>query len=454
MRAFANNPRCRGEPIASFLIKPIQRIMRYLLLLRTLDKKTPDMHPDKVGLSDAITKLDSVNDFVNSELKRHQDLTKLRQIEENFDWEITLIESDRPKRRLIRESTYVCHCHFKQDSPGPTEWTVSTMNGLKPEFKKLNFYILTDMIIVFEIKNSGEFVLIANTGISACTAFILADDTQRELSSINEAEARKTSDTIEISQNTAEFIVLDSFDLSIFIQQPDKKSSSELAQELQHLIENRRKSTLSVSQREAPESKSLAPSPSASGTDQARLRRRIFESRINVEEDLQAALGPAEDDDFEFEDAKLEYSGYVSVYKIKQTKKDKQLHQITFSSERLKIFFYEDFLFFCEEEDKSYNYVDSIQLSDFYIVRDLTQVASSVFSEIGCKLVVKDSNQGLAFALASADRSFYYILIPETEETKSLVVQLLKIYCKGSLCSICKKRFGGLFNSKHVCWMW
>ena len=38
------DPRCRGQNLESFLIMPIQRVPRYLLLLTELRKRTPADH--------------------------------------------------------------------------------------------------------------------------------------------------------------------------------------------------------------------------------------------------------------------------------------------------------------------------------------------------------------------------------------------------------------------------
>ncbi|KAM6186631.1 dynamin-binding protein isoform 2-T2 [Rhynchocyon petersi] len=59
--------------LGSFLIKPVQRIMRYPLLLVELLNATPESHPDKVHLTSAVLAVKEINININ-EYKRRKDL--------------------------------------------------------------------------------------------------------------------------------------------------------------------------------------------------------------------------------------------------------------------------------------------------------------------------------------------------------------------------------------------
>ncbi|XP_040217391.1 dynamin-binding protein isoform X1 [Rana temporaria] len=59
--------------LGSFLIKPVQRIMRYPLLLMELVGATPDSHPDKNPIKDAVRAVKEINVNIN-EYKRRKDL--------------------------------------------------------------------------------------------------------------------------------------------------------------------------------------------------------------------------------------------------------------------------------------------------------------------------------------------------------------------------------------------
>uniref|UniRef100_A0A8C0F476 Dynamin-binding protein n=1 Tax=Bubo bubo TaxID=30461 RepID=A0A8C0F476_BUBBB len=59
--------------LGSFLIKPVQRVMRYPLLLMELLNATPDAHPDKAPLTAAVLAVKEINVNIN-EYKRRKDL--------------------------------------------------------------------------------------------------------------------------------------------------------------------------------------------------------------------------------------------------------------------------------------------------------------------------------------------------------------------------------------------
>lgn len=59
--------------LGSFLIKPVQRVMRYPLLLMELLNSTPESHRDKVPLTNAVLEVKDINVNIN-EYKRRKDL--------------------------------------------------------------------------------------------------------------------------------------------------------------------------------------------------------------------------------------------------------------------------------------------------------------------------------------------------------------------------------------------
>lgn len=70
----------RGKPnlldMGSLLIKPVQRIMKYPLLLRELWQATPEDHPDHRPLQEAFTAAKIINVNIN-EFKRRKDIGKI-----------------------------------------------------------------------------------------------------------------------------------------------------------------------------------------------------------------------------------------------------------------------------------------------------------------------------------------------------------------------------------------
>ena len=67
---FLMSSACGGLFLDSFLITPVQRIPRYLLLLQEILKKTPDTHPDHEGLKLAVKDMAAVATQVHFERAR------------------------------------------------------------------------------------------------------------------------------------------------------------------------------------------------------------------------------------------------------------------------------------------------------------------------------------------------------------------------------------------------
>ncbi|EAU91189.2 hypothetical protein CC1G_06824 [Coprinopsis cinerea okayama7 len=61
--------------LASLLIKPVQRLLKYPLLLTAIIEETPDSHPDKQNLKDARTQMEEVARNVN-EIRRRAEVVK------------------------------------------------------------------------------------------------------------------------------------------------------------------------------------------------------------------------------------------------------------------------------------------------------------------------------------------------------------------------------------------
>ena len=57
--------------LMSYLIMPIQRIPRYVLLLSDLLKFTDPTHPDHKNLTEAVAKVEGVARFINEKVKFH-----------------------------------------------------------------------------------------------------------------------------------------------------------------------------------------------------------------------------------------------------------------------------------------------------------------------------------------------------------------------------------------------
>eukprot|EP01133_Synstelium_polycarpum_P006711 gene6711-7804_t len=97
-------PECRQGHLDSFLIKPIQRLCKYPLLLRELIKNSPEGHPDIPSLEEAYSKIQTAVITVNENKRKAEVQQKMYKIHEQLE---TTEKFDflTPTRYLIREDT-------------------------------------------------------------------------------------------------------------------------------------------------------------------------------------------------------------------------------------------------------------------------------------------------------------------------------------------------------------
>jgi len=75
---------CKGQPLISYLITPVQRLPRYSLLLRELIVATPDTHADSAYLTKAIEKINEVNNYLNDKKKEAEHHFKMVELSERL----------------------------------------------------------------------------------------------------------------------------------------------------------------------------------------------------------------------------------------------------------------------------------------------------------------------------------------------------------------------------------
>ena len=95
-------PECRQMELSSFLIKPVQRICKYPLLIRELIKNTNEQHPDRQDLEKAAVKIDTVVTIVNEAARKTESIRKMLELQSNISNKIVIMS---PSRTLVSEST-------------------------------------------------------------------------------------------------------------------------------------------------------------------------------------------------------------------------------------------------------------------------------------------------------------------------------------------------------------
>ncbi|KAM9983283.1 hypothetical protein ACTFIZ_000183 [Dictyostelium cf. discoideum] len=103
-----------GLDLYSYLIMPIQRIVRYILLLKEVIKYTPSTHPDYQMLQNAKENIKRVADHVNESKMAVENKRKISSIQDSIqNLQFNLMEKERT---YIREGFLEIEDTFKKDS--------------------------------------------------------------------------------------------------------------------------------------------------------------------------------------------------------------------------------------------------------------------------------------------------------------------------------------------------
>ncbi|KAJ3299651.1 cytochrome c oxidase subunit 1 [Borealophlyctis nickersoniae] len=98
-------PDCRGLDIGAFLLKPVQRICKYPLLLRELFKHTPPGHPDHQALEASLRLINNVVDVVNERRRFVENQQKLFSVMAKMEFTDKLHLTHEPSRTYKYEGT-------------------------------------------------------------------------------------------------------------------------------------------------------------------------------------------------------------------------------------------------------------------------------------------------------------------------------------------------------------
>ena len=96
-----------GLDLSSYLIMPVQRIPRYLLLLGTLLEATPEDHPDRKGLQVAATKARQLTDEINENKRITEERRKWLETEKQLDTIPASFAANNATRRLIKKGLLI-----------------------------------------------------------------------------------------------------------------------------------------------------------------------------------------------------------------------------------------------------------------------------------------------------------------------------------------------------------
>uniref|UniRef100_A0A8D0HFK2 Intersectin 2 n=1 Tax=Sphenodon punctatus TaxID=8508 RepID=A0A8D0HFK2_SPHPU len=87
LKKLASDPRCKGMPLSSFLLKPMQRITRYPLLIKSILENTAENHPDHSNLKLALERAEELCSQVNEGVREKENSDRLEWIQSHIQCE-------------------------------------------------------------------------------------------------------------------------------------------------------------------------------------------------------------------------------------------------------------------------------------------------------------------------------------------------------------------------------
>lgn len=151
------DPRCRGLFLQSFLIKPIQRVCKYPLLLRELIRYTPEEHPDFQPLQNAFEKINAVVANINEGQRQAEGLQRIIDLQKLIDGVDSLVA---PGRNFKKEGEL---SYYKSSKSKHAE--------------KRHVFFFSDLILVTIKRGEKKFEHKLSISLENCTLTVLADST-------------------------------------------------------------------------------------------------------------------------------------------------------------------------------------------------------------------------------------------------------------------------------------
>uniref|UniRef100_A0A8C7B6T1 Intersectin 2 n=2 Tax=Neovison vison TaxID=452646 RepID=A0A8C7B6T1_NEOVI len=147
LKKLASDPRCKGMPLSSFLLKPMQRITRYPLLIRSILENTLENHVDHSSLKLALERAEELCSQVNEGVREKENSDRL-------EWIQAHVQCDGLAEQLIFNSLTNCLGPRKLLHSGKLYKTKS--NKELHGFLFNDFLLLTHMVKQFAVSSGSE----------------------------------------------------------------------------------------------------------------------------------------------------------------------------------------------------------------------------------------------------------------------------------------------------------
>ena len=134
----AQLPESKNLGLGYFLIKPVQRVCKYPLLLRELLRNTEETHPDYENLSKALPKIETVVAIINEGARHTENVHKMIDLQNRFSTRINIIG---PSRTMMKSGTIA-------------------VKNVYNEIKTREVFLFNDMLIISKMQDGDKLKLI------------------------------------------------------------------------------------------------------------------------------------------------------------------------------------------------------------------------------------------------------------------------------------------------------
>ncbi|TSK17904.1 Intersectin-1 [Bagarius yarrelli] len=136
VKRLAMDPRCKGMPLSSFLLKPMQRVTRYPLIIKNILENTPESHPDHSHLRQALEKAEELCSQVNEGVREKENSDRL-------EWIQTHVQCEGLSEQLVFNSVTNCL--------GPRKFLHSGKLYKAKSNKELYGFLFNDFLLLTQV---------------------------------------------------------------------------------------------------------------------------------------------------------------------------------------------------------------------------------------------------------------------------------------------------------------
>uniref|UniRef100_A0A7N6A8Z4 Intersectin-1 n=1 Tax=Anabas testudineus TaxID=64144 RepID=A0A7N6A8Z4_ANATE len=139
LKRLAMDPRCKGMPLSSFLLKPMQRVTRYPLIIKNILENTPESHPDHSHLKAALEKAEELCSQVNEGVREKENSDRL-------EWIQAHVQCEGLSEQLVFNSVTNCL--------GPRKFLHSGKLFKAKSSKELYGFLFNDFLLLTQVSET------------------------------------------------------------------------------------------------------------------------------------------------------------------------------------------------------------------------------------------------------------------------------------------------------------